>query len=57
MKVYITIRRSSRIVFEGNLEDFQNKYFDNADMETVCDWAEEQGYDVEYTASNKDILQ
>jgi hypothetical protein len=57
MKMYthIIIHRKKVTLFEGDLDQFKKIYFDNADMETVCEWAEEQGYEVAYIASNKEI--
>lgn len=56
MKTRIVVKSGGHLLFEGNMTQFQDCFFDNADMETVCDWAEEQGYEVTYTASNREHL-
>ncbi len=56
MKTHIVVKAGGHSIFEGTVDHFRDTFFDNADMETVCEWAEEQGYEVTYTASNKKYL-
>lgn len=55
MKTLIKVTHNGNLMFEGTVEDFQDCFFDNADPETISDWADEQGYEVVYKASNKEF--
>ncbi len=58
MYTYIIVTdKNDGDIFEGTVEQFRNCFFENADMETVVDWAEEHDYEVVYTASNTVIVE
>jgi len=45
----------ANLVFDGNVEQFRACYFDNADCNTIADWAHESGWTVMFLP-NKEFV-
>jgi uncharacterized protein Yka (UPF0111/DUF47 family) len=41
--IFISDKITSQMLFEGTIAQFKDCFFDNADIDTIKDWAESQG--------------
>jgi len=44
------------LIFEGNIVMFRNCFFDNAELSSVLDWADREGFTVELISREKSMI-